>query len=427
MILFLLVAQAHAFCGTFVGGDGALLTNSASQVVLAREGTRTTMTLVMDYQGDLSEFALLLPVPEVLDAADVTSPDGRLLTDIDTYSMPREVAYACSDIVSKEFTSLGCGGLLGGCSSPAAEFYRDSGDLGESSADTVSIESAFTVAGYEFVVLSAEESAGLEAWLDDNGYALPAGGQAILQEYIDAGSYFLAAKVTLTDPNPNVRQWLPPIQLRYESESWSLPIRIGTISASGTQEVIVYALDALEEGEVGIANFPQVSVEDECMRPDSADLATYYGDQMEEAFAGEAGWMVEFSWELQTVDSTGGYHCDPCTTVIGIPAADLQALGLDSYPAHLTRMRVRYAPEEATQDLVLFASGITGVADQIRYIQSNPSLEDQYAVCGKGFVDNPGTCLDPDRDPILGLGAFAPVGALGVLGVVAMLRRRRSA
>ena len=170
MTLILLVAQAHAFCGTFVGGDGALLTNSASQVVLAREGTRTTLTLAMDYQGDLSEFALLIPVPEVLDAADVTSPEGRLLTDIDTYSMPREVAYACSDVVSKEFRSLGCGGLLGGCSSPDGGMYMDSGELGESSADTVSVESAFSLAGYEFVVLSAEESAGLETWLDDNGY-----------------------------------------------------------------------------------------------------------------------------------------------------------------------------------------------------------------------------------------------------------------
>lgn len=427
MILVLGTTLAHAFCGTFVGGDGALLSNSASQVILAREGTRTTMTLAMDYQGDLTEFALLLPVPEVLLAEDVSSPDVRLLTDIDTYSMPREVAYTCDDIVSTSFSSIGCGSTFGcTASSDYSAGAFDTG-MGESASGTVSVESSFSVAGYEFVVLSAEESAGLEAWLDENGYALPAGGEAILQEYIDAGSYFLAAKVSLAAVDANVKQWLPPIQVRYEAESWSLPIRIGTISATGEQEVIIYAIDALESGEVGIANYPQVAVEDECMRPDDTELGTYYNDQMDAAFAGEAGWMIEYSWEMATVETSVGYHCDPCTSVTGIPQEDLWALGMESYPAHLTRMRVRYTPEQATADLALFESGITGVTDQIRYIQANTNLEDLYPVCGEGFRDNPGTCLNPERSSLLGISAFAPLGILGGLTSFALLRRRSRA
>ncbi len=423
-MILLLSAAAHAFCGTFVGGDGSLLTNHASQVVLAHEEGQTTMTLAMDYTGDLTEFALILPVPEVLTADDVTSPDPQLLEDLDTYSMPREAAYTCDDIVSTSFSTLGCASSFG-CQADNSLSGFDTGGIGDAAAGSVSVESSFSVAGYEFVVLSAEESADLELWLDNNGYALPAGGEAVLQEYIDAGAYFLAAKVSLTEAAPGERQWLPPIQIRYAAETWSLPIRIGTISADGPQEVIVYALDPQEEGEVGIANYPQVELEDECMRPDDSDLGTYYADQLDAAFGGKAGWLVEYSWELETVAGGNGYHCDPCTTVIGIPEDQVHSLGLESYPAHLTRLRLRYSPEEATQDVALFSSGITGVTSQIRYIQANHDLEDLYPVCGEGFVEDPGTCFTPERVPLFGVGAAAPLGVIGALAGLTALRRRR--
>ncbi len=38
----------------------------------------------------------------------------------------------------------------------------------------MTVESSFSKAGYTFVVLSAEESSGLQGWLDENGYAHPA-------------------------------------------------------------------------------------------------------------------------------------------------------------------------------------------------------------------------------------------------------------
>jgi hypothetical protein len=120
------------------------------------------------------------------------------------------------------------------------------------------VEAQFTEYGYDFAVLSATAADGLQAWLDDNGYAIPAGGEDILQSYIDAGVYFLAVKVNL-DVVEQVDGWLPPIQLRYASPSLSLPIRIGTISSAGAQEVVVYTLTPVAEGEVSITNFPELA------------------------------------------------------------------------------------------------------------------------------------------------------------------------
>lgn len=412
-----LVAAAHAFCGTFVGGDGALLANTQSRVVLANDGLVTTLTFAVDYQGAAAEFAMLLPVPQVLGPEDVGTVPAELLTRIDEWSTPREVAYTCDDVVSSSINTGGCGFALG-C---AAESALDGavGDEGATADGSVTVEASFSEAGYEFVVLSAEESAGLQTWLDDNGYALPAGGDAVLQEYIDAGVYFLAAKVALAAADGEV-QWLPPIQLRYESSTWSLPIRIGTISAEGTQEVTVFALGDSAQGEVAIANYPEVTVEDECMRPDAANLGEYYRGRLDEAFAGQAGWIQEYSWDLTA-------NCDPCTSAQGLTPEELEQLGLMDYHGHLSRMRLRYTPEQATADLALYSSGVLGGAEQIRFIQYAETLEATFPICGEGMVADPaGTCLGEDRIAVLGIAAWSPLGLLGAGALVYTLRRRRA-
>ena len=62
---------AHAFCGFFVAGNDAKLTNNASQVVLLRKGNRTVMTMSNHYQGPPENFAMVVPVPVVLHKEDV--------------------------------------------------------------------------------------------------------------------------------------------------------------------------------------------------------------------------------------------------------------------------------------------------------------------------------------------------------------------
>ena len=59
---------AHAFCGTYVGAPGAKLSNTTSEIVLARSGNQTVLTMVNDFETDASDFALVIPVPEILDA-----------------------------------------------------------------------------------------------------------------------------------------------------------------------------------------------------------------------------------------------------------------------------------------------------------------------------------------------------------------------
>ena len=48
------------FCGFFVGKADASLFNEASQVMMVRDGNTTVITMLNDYKGELTEFALVV-------------------------------------------------------------------------------------------------------------------------------------------------------------------------------------------------------------------------------------------------------------------------------------------------------------------------------------------------------------------------------
>jgi hypothetical protein len=61
--------------------------------------------------------------------------------------------------------------------------------------NVVKIEAKFDVAEYQVLILSATEAAGLDQWLKINKYKIPAGAEALLRPYVEAGSKFFVAKV----------------------------------------------------------------------------------------------------------------------------------------------------------------------------------------------------------------------------------------
>ena len=60
-------SPAAAFCGFYVGKADAGLFNEASQVILVRREGKTVISMANDYRGALTEFALVVPVPQVLE------------------------------------------------------------------------------------------------------------------------------------------------------------------------------------------------------------------------------------------------------------------------------------------------------------------------------------------------------------------------
>ena len=69
LVVALAAPTVLAFCGFYVAKADAKLFNQASQVVLVRHDDKTVLTMANDFKGDLEEFAIVVPVPTVLEKA----------------------------------------------------------------------------------------------------------------------------------------------------------------------------------------------------------------------------------------------------------------------------------------------------------------------------------------------------------------------
>ena len=106
----------------------------------------------------------------------------------------------------------------------------------------VKVEARYDVAEYDVSILSAEDSDGLIRWLTDNGYKIPRGAEPVIGSYIKQKMHFFVAKVNLKRMQDSGRAYLRPLQVRYETAKFMLPLRLGTVNADGPQDLVVFAL-----------------------------------------------------------------------------------------------------------------------------------------------------------------------------------------
>jgi hypothetical protein len=85
--------QLSAFCGFYVAKADATIFNKASQVVLVRNGDRTVLTMANDFQGNLKEFAVVIPVPTFLEKEQIHVGNNAVVAHLDAYTAPRLVEY----------------------------------------------------------------------------------------------------------------------------------------------------------------------------------------------------------------------------------------------------------------------------------------------------------------------------------------------
>src|SRR5439155_5366491 len=101
----------------------------------------------------------------------------------------------------------------------------------------VTIEAQYTVGEYDILILSAQQSSGLETWLRENGYRMPAGASPVIASYLKQNMRVFVAKVNLTEQAKLGFSFLRPLQVAYESPKFMLPIRLGTANADGPHEL----------------------------------------------------------------------------------------------------------------------------------------------------------------------------------------------
>jgi hypothetical protein len=93
----LAIAPANAFCGFYVAQADAKLFNTSSKVVLSRDGDQTAITMASDFQGDVKEFAVVVPVPTFIERKQIGVVEPNTIDHLDHYTAPRLVEYNDED------------------------------------------------------------------------------------------------------------------------------------------------------------------------------------------------------------------------------------------------------------------------------------------------------------------------------------------
>jgi hypothetical protein len=367
LVSHLATGPAAAFCGFYVAKADSKLFNKSSKVVLTRDGNQTAITMASDYEGDPKEFAVVIPVPTFVERRQIGVVDPKTLDHLDAYTAPRLVEYhdpdPCQgDLVYKPLMFM--------------ETRRGSAATAASvRAKGVTVEASYNVAEYDVSILSAKESDGLVEWLTDNSYRIPNGANAVLGSYIKQGMRFFVAKVNLE--RMPLGGYLRPLQVRYETAKFMLPLRLGTVNANGPQDLIVYALT--RKGRVEAANYRTVKLPTGMDVPlyVKAEFGKFYKAMFDRAVAREdmRAVFVEYAWDM-------GW-CDPCASE-PLSNKELVELGArwigddsatpfrqGSTPVFATRLHVRYDAKSFPEDIV-FQETYDRESFQGRYVLRHP-------------------------------------------------------
>jgi hypothetical protein len=413
----LCAADAAAFCGFFVSGADATLSNNASQVVLLRKNNHTVLSMSNSYKGPPKDFAMVVPVPVILQKEQVRTLAADVFKHVDQLSAPRLVEYweqdPCYIQPPEEPEAM--------ADASAAPPRRSAGAV-DSNRLGVTIEAKFQVGEYQILILSAKDSGGLETWLRQNKYNIPSGAAEALAPYIRDQMKFFVAKVDIGKVHRDAHGTvvLSPLRFSYDSAELRLPVRLGLLNADGQQDLIVYILHPEKRFEVANYRNLYIPTNIEVSNEVRKNFPGFYAELFDETLrrSGGRGVVTEYAWQTTS--------CDPCPTP-PLEAGDLYTLGDDSFtgaaasqgtdgrrqsapyfgspPSYvLTRMHTRYDKKSLSEDLLFReapalvggrANGEGGLGDQGAKIEKNGVSNFQGRYIIRHYWEGKVACKDP--------------------------------
>lgn len=391
-----------SFCGFYVSKADGALKNKTSQVILVRDGNKNVITMYNDFKGDSKDFAMVVPVPVVLQKSDIKVVKPDIFTKLNDYSAPRLVEYwdqnPCRRYDEVVVTALA--GKVAGLQINMMDVRA------EKKKSTVKIEAQYLVGEYDILILSAKESNGLKDWLNDNGYKIPANAEEVLEPYIKSNMKFFVVKVNEKEKKKLNNNFLSPIQISFRSARFMLPIRLGMANADGDQDLVVYAFT--RKGRIECTNYRNQDVATGKNIPlfIQKNFGAFYSNLFSHQWAKEnkSVAFLEYAWNVTPVNQM---KCDPC---VGNPPTvqDLVQSGVwwlngkdwndysdvddeefysgNDRNVHFTRLHFRYNRKSFPQDLS-FQVTPNQENFQARYIITHPADGNFDCEAGKKYME----------------------------------------
>jgi MYXO-CTERM domain-containing protein len=299
-LLATLAMPARAFPGFFAGKGQEKRINHVTQVVVAKRGDDTVVSVWPDYEGPMDKFAIVLPVPSDVKVGDVRTLKRDVIDRLDDITAPRfhefwEMDPCEQGAVEQEWerdltVKGGDSGFLGQAMPEFSQGTRLPPEL------LLNLKPPYKDGEYKFSLVPKGKT--LEGYLSSKGLSIPSAAQSGVKRYDSEGTGWLVAEV---DPSQielagAKRALLSPIRFATHGD-YAITSTLGLANSPGKQELIVYVLHPEQRFEV--ANYPNV------FAPTNVGVDFKVKERMGEFYASvhdallkknPKGFLTEYAW-----------------------------------------------------------------------------------------------------------------------------------
>lgn len=438
-----------AACGGCAVPTGESTQVTGHRMLFSVSQTSTTLWDQIDYSGDPSSFAWILPIKgqvEIGLSSDVLFAQLSTLTATTIAPPPLSCPPppAC----------WGWGEDDGG--------FGATGGGGGASPGGVEVIAQQVVGPYDTVQLSSQDPGALKNWLITNGYNVPLDVAPVIDAYVNEGFDFLALKLI---PSADVSS-MRPVRITAQGAAASLPLRMVAV---GTGAITPITLWMIGEGRYEPTNFPWFTIGQQDIVWNWDTSESNYSKLRDDGFklANNGNWLIQHArplseWSIRSPleqvvnilpDQSGyGDPADGYAKAFEELQTDMDKAfgGLNSGSMWLTRMNADLARQALGEDLKMGASAaqseISSFYQATKAIGTPPECP-KYDPCPPSGTNNPGGSNNGgvwwgdfgDGNPNNGTqtsagcavqGETNGAAALAVMGLafgVSMSRRRRAA
>lgn len=335
-------ANACGGCFPPPGENQSVVTDH--RMILSVSKTQTTLYDQIQYSGNPSSFAWVLPISGTVDvglSADTLFGALGNLTSTIVQAPPD----GCPPPPN-------CGYL-----NDSAEAPQASGGSAQDAGASVDVLKRETVGPYETVQLRSTDANALTNWLTQNGFGIPEDVKPVINGYVTEHFDFLALKLL---PGKGV-QSMRPVRVTSQGASPVLPLRM---VAAGTGAIVGVSLWVFGEGRYEPQNFPFFSIKDEDLVWDWAQGASNYKELRAQRAAGLAG----RGWEIETALKINRLQLESVVTNIG---RFNPSTGSDYAPVEANGQVVKTADQVRQEDLAALFAGIADGQDYVTRLRSD--------------------------------------------------------
>jgi hypothetical protein len=384
-------ADAQA-CGGCIIAQSESTQVTSHRMILSISNDRTTLWDQIEYSGQPSSFAWVLPIKGMVDIG--LSSDAMFeLLDEQTRVTVHSPVVQCPPIF--------CSGL-----------NSSAGFAASGSGGGVVVIAQEVVGPYETVQLAAQDPNALKNWLITNGYDLPPDISPIVDAYVAEGFGFLALKLVPGQGIDSMR----PVRVTSLGATPVLPLRM---VAAGTGQTTPITLWVMGEGRYEAANFPNFTINEQDLVWNWDTQSSNYAQLKQDAITASQGraWLTEaaepfskfyladsltYLAENQPEDS--GYNTDPMGPDPVVECTqDLDALfgAIPDQALWVSRLHGQLSRAALGTDLNLQVSANQAFAERDFYVTKTigtqpscpeppPGCDDNSSASGGGMGGNDG-------------------------------------